>query len=882
MENTIHVIAHTHWDYEWYFTSNESFIQLCYHVDEVITALEEGILDYYMLDGQTSIVEDYLEANPDKQARFMELVENGKLKIGPWYTQSDQMIVRGESLVRNLQIGMELGNSFGGTDLLGYIPDAFGQSIDMPKICHQMGIHRAVFWRGLSSDNMKQREFFWESEDGSRVLAYNIKDGYFVGVQLIESDNCDAVMEQVKKDTVSSHFALPVGGDQRYVDMNLKERINHFNENLSEDQLVESNYDKLFEGIMEEKSDLPSVQGELLNAQVSKIHRSIYSTRYDHKYLNDKVERRLIYQVEPLMAIADHIGIPYKKDLLDKVWKLALRNHAHDSAGGCNSDKTNRSILQRLTEADELSYSLIDYLTRKISESRENIRPNQITVFNTLPIRQKKLLNLKVSLVNSDFAIYHKGEKIPYQFVNMTECSNDPIRRDVKPASESFYQEIEILVPVTLEPLGYDVLDIVEGEQGEIVSPEQNDMKESEPVSIENDYYKIMCEDGKVDVFDKVTGIWYRDFLFIEDSGDDGDNYDYSPPMHDNVLKLDFSNANARTEQGKIERSITLSGYFNVPLNLTERVEGQFNSQIPYECTISIRTDYQSINLQLDMENKAFDHRMRLVVNGDVKTDESIADSPFGTISRPVRDPNLENWREKGWKEEPSGIYPMLNFVNVHDSGKSITAFSKGMKEYEIMGSDGKGIALTLFRAVGYLGKPDLIRRPGVASGNQFRYIETPDSQMQQHMTFKCSLVVGRNFNAADAFDHYQHYAVSVPYYQHQSLNAFTNTLKYFVMQPLSETVPDAFSLLDASHSKNIVLSSVKMARDKTGLVVRFFNPADKDVYDSGETVCRQQIDYWHFINMAENEELSSRYKDQTIQLGGFKPKEIKTVYIRF
>src|SRR5699024_11519055 len=76
--------------------------------------------------------------------------------------------------------------------------------------------------------------------------------------QLIESDNCDAVMEQVKKDTVSSHIALPVGGDQRYVDMNLKERINHFNENLSEDQLVESNYDKLFERSEEHTSELQS------------------------------------------------------------------------------------------------------------------------------------------------------------------------------------------------------------------------------------------------------------------------------------------------------------------------------------------------------------------------------------------------------------------------------------------------------------------------------------------------------------------------------------------------------------------------------------------------------------------------------------------------
>ena len=31
----IHVYPHTHWDYEWYFTSNESIIQLVYHMYEV-------------------------------------------------------------------------------------------------------------------------------------------------------------------------------------------------------------------------------------------------------------------------------------------------------------------------------------------------------------------------------------------------------------------------------------------------------------------------------------------------------------------------------------------------------------------------------------------------------------------------------------------------------------------------------------------------------------------------------------------------------------------------------------------------------------------------------------------------------------------------------
>ncbi|MEG2505276.1 MAG: hypothetical protein RSB44_11395, partial [Carnobacterium sp.] len=57
----IHVVAHTHWDREWYFSDNEAFIQFSYHMDEVIYALENGELDYYYLDGQLSILDDYLK-----------------------------------------------------------------------------------------------------------------------------------------------------------------------------------------------------------------------------------------------------------------------------------------------------------------------------------------------------------------------------------------------------------------------------------------------------------------------------------------------------------------------------------------------------------------------------------------------------------------------------------------------------------------------------------------------------------------------------------------------------------------------------------------------------------------------------------------------------
>ena len=63
----MHVYSHTHWDYEWYFTASESIIQLIYHMDEVISALESGTLKTYLLDSQVSILEEYLHMMPEKE-----------------------------------------------------------------------------------------------------------------------------------------------------------------------------------------------------------------------------------------------------------------------------------------------------------------------------------------------------------------------------------------------------------------------------------------------------------------------------------------------------------------------------------------------------------------------------------------------------------------------------------------------------------------------------------------------------------------------------------------------------------------------------------------------------------------------------------------------
>ena len=89
--------------------------------------------------------------------------------MGPWYLQPDEFLVSGESLVRNLQIGLRQAAEFGGQMRAGYVPDCFGHIAQLPQILRGFGIDNAVFWRGVGAEAHKS-EFFWAAPDGTQVL----------------------------------------------------------------------------------------------------------------------------------------------------------------------------------------------------------------------------------------------------------------------------------------------------------------------------------------------------------------------------------------------------------------------------------------------------------------------------------------------------------------------------------------------------------------------------------------------------------------------------------------------------------------------------------------------------------------------------------------
>ena len=88
-----HLIAHTHWDREWYLPAAALRARLVEMLDDLIDRLErDPAYRTFLLDGQTVLLEDYLAVRPEREPVVRALVTAGRLQVGPWYILADELI----------------------------------------------------------------------------------------------------------------------------------------------------------------------------------------------------------------------------------------------------------------------------------------------------------------------------------------------------------------------------------------------------------------------------------------------------------------------------------------------------------------------------------------------------------------------------------------------------------------------------------------------------------------------------------------------------------------------------------------------------------------------------------------------------------------------
>src|SRR6185295_2441975 len=101
-------------DREWYLPHSVLLARLVPALADLVNRLENEPDSTFLLDGQTVLLEDYLQVSPDRGRQIADLVRGGRLQIGPWYVLADQLIPSGESLIRNLLTGQSDADRLGG------------------------------------------------------------------------------------------------------------------------------------------------------------------------------------------------------------------------------------------------------------------------------------------------------------------------------------------------------------------------------------------------------------------------------------------------------------------------------------------------------------------------------------------------------------------------------------------------------------------------------------------------------------------------------------------------------------------------------------------------------------------------------------------------
>jgi alpha-mannosidase len=249
-----------------------------------------------------------------------------------------------------------------------------------------------------------------------------------------------------------------------------------------------------------------------------------------------------------------------------------------------------------------------------------------------------------------------------------------------------------------------------------------------------------VAPDGRVDLAHRPSGLAALDALRIESEGDRGDEYNFDPvPEGERVDRPE--RVRVAAAPGESEASLRLELRYRVPRTLDASRRRRSARRVPLraELRLRLRAGLDALELEVDVDNAARDHRLRLRVAAPFAARRLRVESAFEVAERPIA-PGPEHFGSKRPSEFPVGAGPQRRFASVDDGERALTVANRGGGEVEAL-PDGEGrtqVALTLLRAVGWLSRGDLALRPGDAGPP----LETPGAQAQgrHHLEFALRL----------------------------------------------------------------------------------------------------------------------------------------------
>lgn len=818
------VVSHTHWDRAWYWPYEQFRIRLVQTVDQVLDILTTDP-DYksYTLDGQTVVLEDYLEIKPERETDLERLIRSGRLVIGPWYVLPDEFLVSGESLIRNLMLGHKIAKRFGNVMKEGYVPDPFGHIGQLPQVLQGFGLRSFIFMRGMDA-NVEElgSEFWWTAPDGSKVLAVYQRDNYgnlacwgfpyeFGDYRFDGPDKTVAVndvkktFESIRKYANTPYLLFNNGIDHLPPQPEVPRLIDHVNRSVEDLKLSHGTFTEFIDAVLNSgASSFRTYSGELIGKYHHLILLSVYSTRMYLKTANFHAQNLLERYAEPIATLT---ALEAKEDFTPFVWqawKEVLKNHPHDDICGCGVDEIHRDNVRQFEHAMQIGEYVreegFQLLARHIDTAVQEGKP--VILFNPLNWSRTEVVTLKLLFPPGErskkkFALFdHRGRAVPY----VVRSTSSLYRMEIlKPGT---YETVEVDAMITVPPCGYTTIYLREHKPLPV--------KKAVAVSagtIENDHLKVsILPNGTLTVTDKANGATYKNLLLFEDTEDAGDEYTYSWAERSKTYTTKNSRPTVTiTERTPLRVTAEIAHRLSIPAALAKSRKKRSTgmTEIRIVSAVTLCASSPRLDIRITVENTARDHRLRVHCATDIKARSSFAGGHFDVVERPhvtEKAPTPKN------RYEYYTTRHNQDFVSIHDGRKGLTIANKGIPEYEaIDGPRGTTLAFTLLRCVGHLSRNDFITRH-MQAGPQ---LPAPEAQCIGPSVFELSVIP----HAGD-WKQSQSYV--------EAMN-FTSPVHHWNVRRNGGHLPLETSIVSFD-SKDVIISAVKRSEDRSGIIVRVFN----------------------------------------------------------
>lgn len=568
-------------------------------------------------------------------------------------------------------------------------------------------------------------------------------------------------------------------------------------------------------------------------------------------------------------------GREYPARLLDLAWKLYLQNQAHDSICGCSTDEVAAEMVARYTQAREIAVAVaaesLASLSRRANTAGAGDAALPVLVYNPNPWPVSGVARVRVpcaevacgkvgrgavgacgtlvsgdtgagsgkspasssgsapdavqdvsppaAAVSSCFTVADgTGRAVDAQRLtgggwgpgfDPSAVFHDKIRRG-EPA-------VHLAFPVQdVPPMGYRIYYLSSGGVRQC-----QDERGSGPIagrvaagerSLENEFLRVQVSScGALDILDKRTGFTYGGLNVFEDSGDAGDEYDYSPVSDEPIVTRNATAKVAVEESGPYVGRLRAEIPWEVPVSLDPGRRRRASTLVPFTIVtrVTLAAGIPYVDVRTEVDNVARDHRLRALFPTGARVSYVSARGQFDVVKRAARPRD----RGAGWFQPEAATGPHQGFVDASDGVRGLAVATRGLPEYECLEErDGTAtIAITLLRCVEWLSRDDLATRKGHAGPPVF----TPGAQCPGKHVFEYAVVPHPgDWSSADL--------ASI-------VRRFMYPCAAYIGSRHEGDLADEASLLRLC-GDGAMLSAVKKAEDGDALVVRVHNPKDQDL----------------------------------------------------